>query len=76
MLSGRDMSCRSVIIQRQSPLLKLLPVDVVRSFALLHHGNTAVDGADQLAEVAAYAFFLFNRVSIVRITSDYADGLV
>lgn len=65
-----------MIIQGEAPLLKLFPVEVVGSFALLDHGNAAVDGADQLTEVAAYAFLLFDGVGVVRIAGGYADGLM
>ena len=65
-----------MIVQGEAPLLKFLPVEIVRSFALLNHGNAAVDGAHQLAEVAAYAFVLFNGVGVVRIARGYADGLM
>jgi hypothetical protein len=58
----------SMIIQRQSPALEFLPVEVFCPMALFDHRNAAVHRADQFAEIAADAFLFFYRIGIVRIS--------
>ena len=43
---------------------------------MLYHGDAIGYGAHELAEVAAYAFFFFYCISVVRVAFGEADGLV
>ena len=43
---------------------------------MLYHGDAIGDGAHELAEVAAYAFFFFDGVGVVGLAVIEADGLV
>src|SRR5690242_10127275 len=76
MLSGRGMWCRSVIVQRKAPLLEFLPIKIFGSFSLLHHGDAAIDGADQLAQIAPYTLNFLNDISIVGMPGCQADRLM
>src|SRR5665647_1402330 len=65
-----------MVIQRQSPCLKLFPVQVFRSYSLLNHSNTISNRAYQLTKITAYTFFFFYCISIVWIALCNTDGLV
>ena len=43
---------------------------------MLYHGDAIGDGAHELAEVAAYAFFLLDGVGVVGVAVIEADALV
>ena len=47
-----------VIIQRQSPLLKLNSIQILRRYTVYFHGNTILNRAKELAEIAANTFCL------------------
>ena len=54
----------------------VFPVDVFGGFALLYHGDAIGDGAHELAEVAAYAFFFFDGVGVVGVAVIEVNALV
>ena len=45
-----------MIIQRQSPLLKLYPIEIFRRYTVYFHSNTIINRANKLAEIAADTF--------------------
>jgi hypothetical protein len=65
-----------MIIQWQPPLLKLLPVEIIRSLALLNHGDAILDRTYQLAEIASDAFIFFNSIRVIRMTGGKTDRLM
>ena len=65
-----------MVVQRHAEALVVFPVDVFGGFALLYHGDAIGDGAHELAEVAAYAFFLFDGVGVVGVAVIEVDALV
>lgn len=65
-----------MIIQWQTPLLKLFPVQVFRSFSLYFHGYAIINRTNQLAKVAAHTFFFFYGIGIIRFAVRKVDGLV
>src|SRR3569833_506286 len=56
-----------MIIQGQTFLLVLFPVEIVCSFSLLYHRDAIVDGADELAQIASDTFLFFNCVGVIGI---------
>ena len=65
-----------MVIQRQPQPLIIFPVDVLRRYAVLFHGDAIGDGAHELAEVAAYAFLFFDGVGVVGLTICEGNALV
>src|SRR5688572_6779121 len=65
-----------MIIQRQSPFLKLFPVQIFISFALYNHFNAIFHRANQLAEIATNTFLFFNCIGVVWFTISEADRLM
>ncbi len=43
---------------------------------MFYHGDAIGNGAHELAKVAAYAFFFFYCIGVVRVAFGDADGLV
>ena len=54
----------------------IFPVDILRSYAVLFHGDAIGDRAHELAEVTAYAFFFFDGVGVVGLAIFEGDALV
>jgi hypothetical protein len=65
-----------MIVQRQSPPLEFLPVQVLIAFTLLYHGDAIFYGANQLAQIAAHAFLFLDGIGIVRLSVSQVDRLV
>src|SRR4030095_12640414 len=65
-----------MIVKRQPPLLELNPVQVFRRYTMYFHGNAIINRANKLAEIAAYTFFIFHSIRIVRFAVLQADGLM
>ena len=65
-----------MIIQRQPQPLIVFPVNILRRYAVLFHGDAIGDGAHELAEVAAYAFLFFDGVGVVGLAIFEGNGLV
>src|SRR5665647_850154 len=65
-----------MIIQRQTSLLKLFPVQVFRRYSFFNHSNAISNRAYQLAKITAYTFFFFYCISIVRIATCNTNGLM
>src|SRR6266498_3600492 len=55
-----------MIIQRQTSFLKFYPIEVLRRYTMLFHGNTIINRAKELAEIAANTFIYFYSVGVVR----------
>ena len=65
-----------MIVQRKAPLLDLLPIEIFGPLPVLYHGDAAIDGTDQLAEIATHAFFLLYRIRVIRIAWCQLYGLM
>ena len=65
-----------MITQRQPSFLPLFPVDIFRSHTVFFHGNAIIYRANQLAKIAAHAFFVDHSIGVVRLTIFQFDGLV
>ncbi len=65
-----------VVVQRQSPLLKLYPIQIFRRYPMLFHRNTIINRANKLAEIAADTFFFFYCIGIIRFAIFKIDGLM
>ena len=65
-----------MIIQRQTQPLIIFPINILRCYAVLLHGDAIGDGAHELAEVAAYALFFFDGVGVVGLAVLEGNGLV
>src|SRR6478752_5594846 len=66
----------SMIIQRQSSLLKFYPIEVFRSNTMLFHSNTIFNRAKEFAEIAADTFIFFYSVGVVRFAIFKMDRLM
>jgi hypothetical protein len=65
-----------MIVQRKSPLLKLNPIQIFRRYTMFFHGNTIINRANKLAEIAPNTFFIFYGVRVIRFAILQADGLM
>src|SRR5678816_476680 len=65
-----------MIIQRQSSILKLYPVQILRSNTMLFHSNTVINRAKEFAEIAANTFICFYGVRVVRFAIFKMDRLM
>src|SRR5436190_8696245 len=65
-----------MIIQRQSSLLELYPIEILRRYTMLFHSNTIINRAKELAEIAAYTFIFFYSVRVVRFAIFKMDRLM
>src|SRR5258705_7281006 len=65
-----------MIVKRKSPPLKFFPVQVFIGFALDYHGDTLINGANNLAKIATYTFIFFNSIGVVGFAIGEADGLM
>ena len=65
-----------MIVQRQSPALKFLPVQVFIALPLHFHGNAVVNRTYELAEVAANTIFFLDSVSVIWFAVCERNGLM
>ena len=65
-----------MIVQGKASPLKLLPIQILITLAVLFHGNAILHRANQFAKVTANAFFFLDGIGIVGFTEVKVDGLM
>ena len=65
-----------MVIQGQTTLLPVFPVDIFVAFPVNFHGNAIIYRANQFAKITTDAFFVDHGVGIVRFPVFKPDRLV
>ena len=65
-----------VIIERQAPSLKFLPVEIFIAFPLFYHADAIFNGTDEGAEITSHTFRLFDGISVVGLPVAEVNGLM